>query len=329
MDPMSPAPKNTSTTSAAPMMPRKLPMQGPCFLKMLVNNLAAGSIIGKNGSVITNIEMTTQVSMKLSSTTQYFPGTLDRVLVMSGEQKQINDAVAIVVEKLSETSGQGRGLQNEEDFAPNALDLVVKIVVPRSVVSGLIGKGGQQIKQMQEESGSKIQISSNSGKHPAESLLTERVVRITGEISRVRQAAIQIATNIQGDPHLKTSMNVVYEMPPMVGMGAMHGMGQQGSLLYGPAGNMRGGPDMMSERCEIFLQIPDGCIGLVIGRQGCHLLDITRSSGAQIRLSQKGDFLPGTENRKVTIQGNMAAVHHAHALFLYRLREVSASDKQQ
>mmetsp|Transcript_8915 Transcript_8915/g.20028 ORF Transcript_8915/g.20028 Transcript_8915/m.20028 type:complete len:563 (+) Transcript_8915:436-2124(+) len=52
------------------------------------------------------------------------------------------------------------------------------------------------------------------------------------------------------------------------------------------------------------LGVPDMRIGSILGRGGKTLTEIQAKSRTKIRISQRGEFIPGTQNRIVTITGN-------------------------
>ncbi|TMW80970.1 protein BTR1-like [Solanum lycopersicum] len=49
--------------------------------------------------------------------------------------------------------------------------------------------------------------------------------------------------------------------------------------------------------------VADEHVGLVLGRNGRSIIEISQLSGARIKISDRGDFLSGTSDRKVTITG--------------------------
>ncbi|SBS87570.1 RNA-binding protein Nova-1, putative [Plasmodium ovale wallikeri] len=304
-----------------------------CFVKMLVNNLVAGSVIGKNGSIITSIENKTGCSLKLSPSNSYFPNTQERVLVLCGKQEQINNALLIILDKIRQISSQN--VQDKQNIN-NIPKYTCRIVVPKSAVSAIIGKGGQQIKQLQDSTGSKIQISSR------EDGLNERIISIIGPFESVSDTALKVTNSIQNDPNLKDLLNVIYSKEsnfnnrslshnfinqvPLNGyvVPQQYGVFQQEQYMDVNMMNslMRHSRDLFNLHCEISIQIPDEVIGSVIGKNGSRLTNIMNSTGAQIRISRKGELVPGTVDRKVQIMGTVAAVHAAHVLLLQRLESV-------
>eukprot|EP01066_Platyproteum_vivax_P003512 Platyproteum_vivax@DN14441_c0_g1_i1.p1 len=322
-----------SATPQSPPSPRKHhQFQGPCYLKMLVEDALAGSIIGRNGSVISQIEQQTGAYMKLSPSGSYFPGTNNRIVAMSGQQEQINQAMLVILDKINESANSS--------VPSSGGKITCKIVVPKSAVSAIIGKGGAQIKQLQETTAAKIQISNR------EEGLNERVVHITGTLESLQNACLTIATSIQADQNLQDHMYLSYVPPNIFAATAAAGMPNpsfQYNAPFAPAGYNSPYPHgppaaaaaaaaqqdatLLQSHCWISLHIPDNCVGFVIGKNGTHVNEILQASGAKVQLSHKNDLVPGegvdagTNNRKVTITGTVHGVHLAHLMLLRRLAE--------
>jgi RNA-binding protein Nova len=64
--------------------------------------LIIGSIIGKGGSVINQLNATTGAKIKVSQNGEFFPTTNDRVLALSGSQETIGAAITEIVTKMIE-----------------------------------------------------------------------------------------------------------------------------------------------------------------------------------------------------------------------------------
>ncbi|PFH38370.1 putative RNA-binding protein Nova-1 [Besnoitia besnoiti] len=342
-----------SPSSVAPA--KRSAFQGPCYLKMIVNNVAAGAIIGKNGSAIAAMEQQTGCALKLSPLNAFYPGTQDRVLVMSGEQEQLNNALILTLDKIKETvtsaqfgttgtpSGApagSNGTPGEDDGRRESFGgaesvpqpkITCRLAIPKSAVSIIIGKGGQQIRELQDTTGARVQVSSR------EEGLVERMITITGLLEHVRAAALAIAACIQTDPYLRDHMHVVYKpgaagAPAALGGapgGSGYGVvpGAYGNGLYAGGGHLyahgaAGPADALSLPCDITIQVPDQSIGAVIGRSGACVTEVINATGARIQISQKGDLIPGTNDRKIVISGTVGAVHSAHLLLLQRIHAI-------
>ena len=62
----------------------------------------AGCLIGKGGATISAIQTLTDTKIKLSQSNEYFPGTNDRVGLVTGDSIAVRDAVQEVLRRLSE-----------------------------------------------------------------------------------------------------------------------------------------------------------------------------------------------------------------------------------
>ncbi len=65
-------------------------------------------------------------------------------------------------------------------------------------------------------------------------------------------------------------------------------------------------------------------VGAILGPGGKSLLEIQHFSGANIQISKKGIYAPGTRNRWVTISGTPNAISTAQYLIEQRISEEEA-----
>ena len=70
------------------------------YVKLLVTNAAAGSIIGKAGNSINDFQQRTFSRIQLSKAGDYFPGTAERTLLVTGRIKQIIGVLDLIFQKL-------------------------------------------------------------------------------------------------------------------------------------------------------------------------------------------------------------------------------------
>jgi RNA-binding protein Nova len=75
-------------------------MEKPTYLKFLVSNAAAGSVIGKGGSTITDFQSQSGARIQLSRNHEFFPGTTDRIIMVSGSINETLKAVELILAKL-------------------------------------------------------------------------------------------------------------------------------------------------------------------------------------------------------------------------------------
>lgn len=143
--------------------------------KILVPAAAAGRIIGKGGTTIAQLQKDAGARVKMSKASEFYPGTTERVCLISGPIEGILKINDFFMENFSSTS--------------------VKILVPNSTAGMIIGKGGSYIKQIKEESGAYVQISQ---KCTQDLSLPERCVTIIGELDNIRKACAMILSKMSG-----------------------------------------------------------------------------------------------------------------------------------
>ena len=75
-----------------------------CALKLLVSNNLAGSIIGKGGSAISQLQVESGARLKLSQTNEFFPGTSDRIVLIQGTIQAILLAQTLILVKVQQVT---------------------------------------------------------------------------------------------------------------------------------------------------------------------------------------------------------------------------------
>lgn len=176
-------------------------------LKMLIPSVAAGAIIGKGGETIAEIQKSVGARIKMSKPNDFYPGTSERVCLITGGP----DAIATIVHFLN--------MKIKEKPDPNAKPAIdfdnkiaaerekqMKVIVPNSTAGMIIGKGGCFIKHLKEKSGAFIQLSQKS----KETTLPERVITIIGDDDNNREALSLILEKVVEDPQSGSCLNISY-----------------------------------------------------------------------------------------------------------------------
>ncbi|KAB1211043.1 RNA-binding protein Nova-2 [Morella rubra] len=82
--------------------------------------------------------------------------------------------------------------------------------------------------------------------------------------------------------------------------------------------------DFQEDRSSaVTIGVADGHIGLVVGRGGRNIMEISQVTGARIKISDRGDFVTGTTDRKVTITGSQRAIRAAESMILQKVAYAS------
>lgn len=68
--------------------------------KFLMSNAAAGSIIGKGGANISELQSQSGARLQLSRASEFFPGTQERVMLASGSVNQVLTALHLILTKI-------------------------------------------------------------------------------------------------------------------------------------------------------------------------------------------------------------------------------------
>merc|ERR1719264_1790223 len=171
--------------------------------------------------------------MKMSKANDFYPGTTERALLVSGSREAIEEAVTMAVSKIAMFVAEKRLARPDLDDGSDR-EKQIKVIVPNSTAGMIIGKGGAYVKEMKERSGAFVQLSQKQ-----DIKLPERVVTIVGEAHGNRIALEMILDKVEADPMSGSCQNISYgEMGG--GMGGMTG-GMGGGMSAGGMGAGMGG----------------------------------------------------------------------------------------
>ncbi|KAF4368033.1 hypothetical protein CsatB_011340 [Cannabis sativa] len=299
-------------------------LERPTYIRFLVSNAAAGSVIGKGGATITEFQSTSGARIQLSRNHEFFPGTTDRIIMISATINEVLKAMELVLAKL---------LSEIADEESNEVDprTKVRLVVPNSSCGGIIGKGGSTIKSFIEESQAGIKISPQDNNYLG---LNDRLVTVTGTLDEQMRAIDLILSKLAEDPHYTQSMNAPFSYPGVFFSG-FHGTPYTHVLPsvatasyslpnYGPNGGGGKFQNNKEDRSNsVTIGVSDEHIGFVVGRGGRNIMEISQASGARIKISDRGDFLSGTTDRKVTITGSQRAIRTAESMIMQKVSYAS------
>ena len=345
----------------------------------MIPNYAAGSIIGKGGQNIAQVQQSTGARIKLSPNNDYYPGTQERIGLIMGELENITAMLNFVIEKIRQEP-QGMKMNPSITF-DRERSKQMKVIVPNSTAGMIIGKGGVTIKSINEQTGARLQITQKD----AENVAGERVIAVSGNLEQVQAACTLLVSKIQEDPEHALNNNISYAgyvtthhrsmsngsfgssgLPAGLSLGntgfsaaSLAGLGlptsggssnaaaaanhliAQAALLsnsgltgspivnalglQNPTGlNLSSTSSSIQSTATLEITVPDDLIGAVLGKGGKTINEFMQYSGARIQVSQKGEFVPGTSNRKVVITGDFTSAQVAHFLITQRIQQVEA-----
>jgi len=308
------------------------PTERKVAIKFLVANSLAGGLIGTGGKCIKDLIEVSGARINISGANDFYPGSSDRVVLISGSVNTVAIAQTLVWEMLALLAKSGKAAQKEVVWNPKEAfealgtndDVVVsaKITIPAAAGGQILGKNGATIRSITEESGAKISMSSKE-----EALFTqERIITLTGEAGRCVKATDLILSKLAEQEEIPLFVNrgTTYTSPLDTSFG----------LAAAPA-NARGtrtGPKSAERKIEgksteesvsdttITLSIPNELVGNIFGKNGSTMREIISLSGAKVVVSPRDELVEGTSNRLVTITGTPAAAQTAHIFITQRLR---------
>lgn len=329
----SPDTRYASSTDAPPNQssPRDSPTRESTekntHIRFLVSNAEAGSVIGKGGATISEFQSQSGARIQLSRNHEYFPGTSDRIIMVSGTIDEILKAVDLILSKLLNEFY----VEDGEDVDPRSK---LRLIVPNSSCGGIIGKGGANIKSFIEDSQAGIKISPLDNSYFG---LNDRLVTLTGTLDEQMRAIDLIISKLVEDPHYAQSFSAPFPYAG-VSFAGFHGIPSTSvlpsvgtapaynAMNYGANGaGVKFQNNKEDRSTSVTIGVADEHIGVVVGRGGRNLMEISQASGARIKISDRGDFMSGTSDRKVTITGSQRAIRVAEAMISQKV--ASASDR--
>eukprot|EP00283_Hemiselmis_rufescens_P005194 CAMPEP_0173420634 /NCGR_PEP_ID=MMETSP1357-20121228/2032_1 /TAXON_ID=77926 /ORGANISM="Hemiselmis rufescens, Strain PCC563" /LENGTH=317 /DNA_ID=CAMNT_0014383439 /DNA_START=6 /DNA_END=959 /DNA_ORIENTATION=+ len=286
-------------------------------IKLLVSNKAVGQVIGKGGAMISQIKEASGAHIKISSSGDFFPGTQERVVLATGSINAVLTAAQLVTAEVAKHQAAAQAeLMGAGEITGD--EMVLSVALPGAACGLVIGKGGERINILREQCQCKIHMQSKDKAVPG---VEERLVTMTGESSSVQMALEKIILLMSEDgtvhydnPTTNYAQSGGYPSLAFNARAAVPGQvtaTNQGSLLS----------SMDQMQVQIRLGVPENQVGNLVGKGGSTIKEIIALCGAQVKLSQKGDVVPGTQNRIVTVTGNTLSSSYAHMLILQRVPE--------
>ncbi|XP_053842048.1 insulin-like growth factor 2 mRNA-binding protein 2 isoform X1 [Vidua macroura] len=311
-------------------------------LRMLVPTQFVGAIIGKEGLTIKNL--TKQTQSKVDIHRKENAGAAEKPITIHATPEGCSEACRMILDIM----------QKEADETKSAEEIPLKILAHNSLVGRLIGKEGRNLKKIEQDTGTKITISSLQD-------LTiynpERTITVKGSTEACSNAEVEImkklreayendvvAVNQQANliPGLNlsalgifsTGLSMLPSTPGARGAAAAtpyHPFAQQSgrrrtgssaylSSLYGaPAAGAFPHQHPLPEQEVVNLFIPTQAVGAIIGKKGQHIKQLARFAGASIKIAPAE--APDASERMVIITGPPEAQFKAQGRIFGKLKE--------
>jgi RNA-binding protein Nova len=281
-------------------------------MKLLVPDRLAGAIIGKGGSGIVELESQTGCALRLSASGVYFPGTSERVMVISAQDSAAYERVIpVLVERLNNAANAASSsafneAAGELSSISSASAVIMRLVLTNTACSFLIGKGGETIKSLCQQTGAIIRASDRID-HPS---TQERIVEVRGHVDSVIAAVKDIIL----DKVAAAEVSLKDMLAPA-----------SDSALYHAHAGMPSSPSSMARSAvdqfpiSIKFAVPGHSVGAIIGKSGETRARIVQITGAKVQVSDRtADLLA---DREISVTGPLAAVKAALTLVVQQIVE--------
>uniref|UniRef100_A0A8C4QUA2 Insulin like growth factor 2 mRNA binding protein 3 n=1 Tax=Eptatretus burgeri TaxID=7764 RepID=A0A8C4QUA2_EPTBU len=280
-------------------------------LRMLVPTQFVGAIIGKEGAAIKRI--TQQTQSKIDIHRKENTGTSEKPITIQANPEGCSSACHLILELM----------EKEAHDTKSAEEIPLKILAHNNFVGRLIGKEGKNLKKIEQETSTKITISSLQD-------LTlynlERTITVRGTIDACCQAEEEIMKKIREAYECDVAaMSQQSNLIPGLNLNALGIFPSSGSVL--PPSSLSGAsmpssypPFMQQPEPEtVFLFIPTQSVGAIIGKKGQHIKQLARFAGASIKIAPPET--PDARERRVTITGPPEAQFKAQGRIYGKLKE--------
>ncbi|KAF7285224.1 hypothetical protein GWI33_011546 [Rhynchophorus ferrugineus] len=294
-------------------------------LRILVQSDMVGAIIGRQGLTIRQITQQTRARVDVHRKDNV--GSLEKAITIYGNPENCTNACKKILE-----------VMQQEANNTNKTEISLKILAHNNLIGRIIGKGGNTIKRIMQETETKITVSSIND---ISSFNLERIITVKGSIDNMSKAEAQISAKLrqsyENDLQAMAPQTMMFPGLHPMAMMATAGIGYTRGLYASqapyPGMYPAAGPSQLSSDVQevTYLYIPNNAVGAIIGTKGSHIRNIIRFSGASVKISPLDETKPqdAPNERKVSIVGSPEAQWKAQYLIFEKMREegfVAGSD---
>ena len=280
--------------------------------KMLVSNIAAGMVIGKLGQTIKTIQQECGVKIQISSKDE--SSLPERSLSILGDSESIVSAVRLVLEH---TKSDPDAHKWKKLLSYNAFSGAVgqKPFSSNTPTGGGHGSGTSPSLGMAASGGSSMAA---YGGTPTQDYSASNFMTMLQQQS---YAALSNAANQSGASVNQALLSYAYAQSLMTSSyyGHFNPVMVDGVNLSVPGATL----------ATFEIAVPEIMVSTVLGPGNKLITDLIQSTGARIQLSVKGDYIPGTYNRKLTIAGPILSVQSAHMILLQKIIKEQETFRKQ
>jgi len=286
---------NTRNTKSLPYSTSQKPsnnrirLGGPeMSIRVLISNSVAGLLIGAGGKNIKEWMEVSHTAITISNNNDTYPGTDERICTINGRQHAVDYALAILYDAnaiLANNNDDEKAVDwhvhisaRSKSSALDNIEITNTLLVPLEDAGAIIGPGGANINAIREQSGAKISMTNKNSSQP------DRLLRISGTKGSCVACTTLLLAQLVASSNEPTTKEVA--------------SATQTAVLA----------------VTLQIGIPNQLIGNIMGRSGARLDSIKQTTGTEITVSGRNEYIEGTQNRLVTIFGPSRQAYQAKKL---------------
>ena len=150
-------------------------------VRAIISSAEAATVIGKGGE---NVSQIRDMAGAKCTVSEYTRGAVERILTVSGQVDAVAKAFGLIIRTLNQES-------LEEPSSPQSKTYPLRILVPHILIGAIIGKHGARIREIQDASGARLNVSES-----VLPLSTERSLVILGVADAVHIAAYYVGSTL-------------------------------------------------------------------------------------------------------------------------------------
>lgn len=280
--------------------------------KMLVSNIAAGMVIGKSGQTIKSLQEENDVKIQISKKddTSVLP---ERILTISASE---TEPILRALSPILELTRNDPDLQKwKKLLSYSNYSSRIPSPAPSLNCSSSGAMGNSSILNAHSMSNLQSAVMAADYTSPSTFLSMLHHPAYAGMAHQAAQAQVQAAQQAQaqaGATFNAAMLSYSYSQSLMTNssyLGHMNPVMVDGVNLMVPGATL----------CTYEIAVPEIMISSVIGHGGKLLTDLMQSTSTRITISGKGEYIPGTYNRKLTIIGPILSVQAAQMIVVQKI----------
>lgn len=308
--------------------------------KMVISNIASGMVIGKSGLTVKSIQSDCGVKIQISNKDEN--SLPERMLTISGETEAILKAVQRVLEhtiddpdankwkrmisysgysvspgtsKSSRSSSSLTSSGHSSSINPSNISMTPQhsniMTQPSAAAAAAMAYGhGGTGANMSDSTSAFLSLLQQQQQHQAYSAYGATAAAAAAQTSSSGNLLNQALLSYAYSQSLMSTPSYYGQINPVM---------VDGVNLTIPGATLS----------TYEVAVPEVMVSSVVGAGGKMLADLIQTTGARVQLSGKGEYIPGTYNRKLTIAGPILSVQAAHMIVMQKiLKEQDAYQKQ-